>query len=254
MGSIAVDKGIAKLGSPADFYHRLDPETIAEHILDTARDDIREVVDRIMAEYPDLERDAEPGPDAVHARVEQQLPDIVRTVGRDRRPHRSAPRHQADGDPPDREGADGEPDLLEVGRKGSASSSTSGSSSAPCSASLVFITEAFPLVGAADRQGDHRLRHELGALWMIFEPSTPESRAVQLHDCSSGANPVSEVYGEIIRGHRHAQEHRGRAPARPRADRTRQMIEDSMRPAVDRAAGPGWRSRWPRLEPVRHHP
>src|SRR3954463_14871188 len=48
MGSIAVDKGIAKLGSPADFYGQLEPEAIAEHICDTARDDIREVVDRIM--------------------------------------------------------------------------------------------------------------------------------------------------------------------------------------------------------------
>jgi len=31
MGSIAVDKGIAKLGSPSDFYEQLDPERIAEH-------------------------------------------------------------------------------------------------------------------------------------------------------------------------------------------------------------------------------
>ena len=37
MGSIAVDKGIAKLGSPADFYQQLEPERIAEHILVTAR-------------------------------------------------------------------------------------------------------------------------------------------------------------------------------------------------------------------------
>ena len=33
MGSIAVDKGIAKLGTPSEFYTRLDPEAIAEHIL-----------------------------------------------------------------------------------------------------------------------------------------------------------------------------------------------------------------------------
>src|SRR4051794_24551122 len=53
MGSIAVDKGIAKLGSPGDFYNQLEPEAIAEHICNTARDDIREVVDRIMErEYP----------------------------------------------------------------------------------------------------------------------------------------------------------------------------------------------------------
>src|SRR6478752_705598 len=45
MGSIAVDKGIAKLGSPAEFYEELDPERIAEHILETAQQDIREVVD-----------------------------------------------------------------------------------------------------------------------------------------------------------------------------------------------------------------
>src|SRR4029453_13101890 len=48
MGSIAVDKGIAKVGSPADFYQQLEPDKIAQHILDTARDDIREGVDRIM--------------------------------------------------------------------------------------------------------------------------------------------------------------------------------------------------------------
>ena len=82
MGSIAVDKGIAKLGSPADFYRRLDPERIAEHILDTAREDIRQVVERIMErEYPDTWRGLPRRVrNAVHARVEQQLPDIVRTV------------------------------------------------------------------------------------------------------------------------------------------------------------------------------
>jgi hypothetical protein len=41
MGSIAVDKGIAKLGSPSEFYRQLNPEKIAEHILATAREDIR---------------------------------------------------------------------------------------------------------------------------------------------------------------------------------------------------------------------
>src|ERR671918_1351513 len=48
MGSIAVDKGLAKLGSPAEFYEQLDPERIAEHILATAREDIRALVDRIL--------------------------------------------------------------------------------------------------------------------------------------------------------------------------------------------------------------
>src|SRR6476469_10348008 len=61
MGSIAVDKGIAKLGSPADFYRQLEPDRIAEHILDSARDDIRQVVERTMErEHTALWRDLPP--------------------------------------------------------------------------------------------------------------------------------------------------------------------------------------------------
>src|SRR5436305_14413485 len=41
MGSIAVDKGISKLGSPAEFYEKLDPEALAEHILESSRGEIR---------------------------------------------------------------------------------------------------------------------------------------------------------------------------------------------------------------------
>src|SRR5213592_2747161 len=48
MGSIAVDKGIAKLGGPAEFYRELEPEKIADHILVTAERDVRDVVERIM--------------------------------------------------------------------------------------------------------------------------------------------------------------------------------------------------------------
>ncbi len=82
MGSIAVDTGVAKLGSPREFYEKLDPEKIAEHILATSRDDIRELVDQLIRrEYPRLWRDT-PAQirEAVHDRVQAQLPDIVRTV------------------------------------------------------------------------------------------------------------------------------------------------------------------------------
>src|SRR5437588_1774000 len=57
MGSIAVDKGIAKVGSPADFYNRLDREQLAEHVLESSRGDIRELVERVMQrEHPQLWR------------------------------------------------------------------------------------------------------------------------------------------------------------------------------------------------------
>src|SRR5262245_15372918 len=82
MGSISVDKGIAKLGSPSELYKKLEPDQIAEHILDTARADMREVVERIMErEHPGLWHDLPPRfREAVHARVQEQLPDIVRGV------------------------------------------------------------------------------------------------------------------------------------------------------------------------------
>src|ERR671934_1489456 len=48
MGSISVDKGIAKLGSPGEFYQELEPDKIAEHILASSRPDIRRLVERIM--------------------------------------------------------------------------------------------------------------------------------------------------------------------------------------------------------------
>ena len=39
MGSIAVDKGIAKVGGASDFYEKLEPEKIAEHIVESSRGD-----------------------------------------------------------------------------------------------------------------------------------------------------------------------------------------------------------------------
>src|SRR5688500_7953096 len=82
MGSIAVDKGIAKLGSTADFYKQLDQERVVEHVLSSMRGDIRDVVERIMQrENPQLWNDLPPRfREAVHERVQQQLPSVVREV------------------------------------------------------------------------------------------------------------------------------------------------------------------------------
>src|SRR3712207_9449546 len=40
MGSIAVDKGVAKLGTPRQIYDQLDPQRIRDHILEDAKRDI----------------------------------------------------------------------------------------------------------------------------------------------------------------------------------------------------------------------
>src|SRR4051812_47884609 len=82
MGSIAVDTGIAKLGSAREFYEHLEPDRIAEHVLDSSRGDIRELVETVMQrEHPALWRDLPPElRETVHDRVQQQLPDVVQLV------------------------------------------------------------------------------------------------------------------------------------------------------------------------------
>src|SRR5947209_12200120 len=82
MGSIAVDMGIAKLGEPADFYAQFDPDRIADHILESTRGEIPELVDRIIErEHPQLYRELTPDiREAIHERVEQELPSIVHDV------------------------------------------------------------------------------------------------------------------------------------------------------------------------------
>jgi uncharacterized membrane protein YheB (UPF0754 family) len=82
MASIAVDKGLLKLGNMSDFYRELEPDRIAEHLAAVAQAEIRDVVDQIMEqENPQLWRDLPPLlKEAVHTRVKQQLPAIVRDI------------------------------------------------------------------------------------------------------------------------------------------------------------------------------
>jgi uncharacterized membrane protein YheB (UPF0754 family) len=247
MGSIAVDKGIAKLGSPADFYRQLEPETIAEHILETAREDIREVVDRIMRrEYPDtwdgLPRRVR---DAVHRRVQQQLPEIVRSVT------------DEIGDHIDQlldiklmviKRIEEHPEManriyLEVGRKELRFIINFGFFfGALQGIPLVFITQAYPHWWVLP-MGGVIIGYVTNwvALWMIFEPVDPRKIGpLKVHGLFIRRQPeVSEVYGEIIAEDIVTLRNIGDELLHgPSADRTRQMIEDSMRPAVDRAAGP----------------
>jgi uncharacterized membrane protein YheB (UPF0754 family) len=247
MGSIAVDKGIAKLGSPADFYGQLEPEAIAEHILETAQQDIREVVDRIMErEYPDtwngMPRRVR---EAVHSRVQQQLPDIVRSVTDEIGAHIDQlldiklmviRRIEENPEMANRI-------YLEVGRKELRFIINFGFFfGALLGVPLVFLTNAYPhwwvlpiggvIIGYVTNWV---------ALWMIFEPVNPRRLGpFKLHGLFIRRQPeVSGVYGEIIAEDIVTLGNIGEELLHgPSADRTRQMIEDSMRPAVDRATGP----------------
>jgi uncharacterized membrane protein YheB (UPF0754 family) len=247
MGSIAVDKGIAKLGSPSDFYRQLEPEAIAEHICETASEDIREVVDRTMErQYPDtwasMPRRVR---EAVHSRVQQQLPDIVRTVTDEIGSHID---QLLDIKLMVIRRIEENPELanriyLEVGRKELRLIINFGFFfGALLGVPLVFLTQAYPhwwvlpiggvIIGYVTNWM---------ALWMIFEPVEPHRIGpFKIHGLFIRRQPeVSEVYGEIIAEDIVTLRNIGEELLQgPRADRTRQMIEDSMRPAVDRAAGP----------------
>ena len=82
MASISVDKGLAKLGSIGDFYRELEPDKIAEHLAVIASKEIYDVVEQVMAdEYPQMWADLPPVvKEAIHARVRQQLPGIVSAI------------------------------------------------------------------------------------------------------------------------------------------------------------------------------
>lgn len=82
MGSIAVDKAIAKLGTPGEFYQQLEPEKIAEHIVTMFRPEIPALVDEVMQrEHPRLWRDLpRPVRNAVVERVQTSLPGVVGRV------------------------------------------------------------------------------------------------------------------------------------------------------------------------------
>jgi uncharacterized membrane protein YheB (UPF0754 family) len=248
MGSIAVDKGIAKVGSVGDFYAQLEPERIAAQILETARQDIRDVVERIMMrEHGQLWRDVPPRVrEAVHARVQQQLPDIVNDLT------------DEIGENIDQlvdvklmviRRIEEQPDLanrifLEVGRKelrfiinfGFVFGFLLGIPTA-------YLTEiAFPhawwllpVLGVMIGYTTNLL-----GIWMIFEPLEPRKIGpFKLHGLFLRRQPeVADVYAGIIADDIVTIANIGEdLMYGPRSDRTRMMIENSLRPAVDRATG-----------------
>ena len=85
MGSISVDKGLAKLGSLDEFYQQLDPERLAEHVVGSSQQDVRDLVERIVArEHPQLWADLPPRMrEAIFSRVEARLPELVEAVTHD---------------------------------------------------------------------------------------------------------------------------------------------------------------------------
>jgi hypothetical protein len=79
MASLTVDKAIAKIGGPADFYRQLEPEAIAAQFADVLATDLRPTIDFVMEQaYPQLWNDLPPQwREMLYARVADELPTIA---------------------------------------------------------------------------------------------------------------------------------------------------------------------------------
>lgn len=247
MGSLAVDKGIAKLGSPAEFYAQLDPELIAEHVLDTARADMREVVERTMErEHPALWRDMPPRlRERMHERVQEQLPEIVRNLMREIGENidhlldiklmviRRMEANPALANRIFR--AVGEQELRFIVNFGFWFGLALGVPTAIITEILFHAWWLLPILGVIIGYATN-----LVAILMIFEPVEPRRVfGIRWHGLFlRRQQEVADVYAGIIADDIVTIANIGEELlGGPRSDRTRRLIETSMRPAVDNAIG-----------------
>jgi uncharacterized membrane protein YheB (UPF0754 family) len=246
MGSIAVDKGIAKLGSAGEFYRQLDPDKIAEHMVASAQRDIHDLVERIMQrEHARLWGDLPPRvKERVHARVQEQLPDIVREVTDDmgsnidqlldiklmvirRMEEQPQLANKVFQDVAQKE-------LRHMINFGFLFGFLFGIPVIPIVA-LVPQWWVLPVCGVVVGWMTNLL-----GMWVLFEPSEPRRVGpFRLHGLFLRRQPeVADVYSKIIADDIVTLGNIGDHLLHgPRADRTRQMLETALRPAVDRASG-----------------
>jgi uncharacterized membrane protein YheB (UPF0754 family) len=247
MGSIAVDKAIAKLGTPAEFYQQLEPDAIAEHIVSMFQPQIPELVNEIMLrENPGLWSNVPPrAKQAVYTRVQAQLPGIVRELTDEIGVHIDQLL---------------DPKIMVIDHF----------NEHPALVVKIFrdfgqkelnlmVTFGFIfgfLLGIPVAVADHTLHQawllpvlgivvgwttNLLGMWLIFDPPEPKKygpfkvQGLFLRRQDEAA----EVYAQIIADDVVTLENIGNfLMDGPRGDRTRQMIQTAMGPAIDQAAGP----------------
>jgi uncharacterized membrane protein YheB (UPF0754 family) len=247
MGSISVDKTIAKIGSAEEFYESLDPDALADHILATSSDDMSQLVeDAIIEQQPQLWRDLPPpAREAIRRRIREQMPEIVREVVVDKI-----------GDNIDQlldvklmviRHIEARPELAnrmfrEVGEKELRFIINFGFFFGfVCGIPVVFITHllpywwVLPLLGTAVGWVTNWL-----AIAMIFEPNEP--RRFLGRDWQGlflkRREHAAEVYAGIVADEIVTVSNIGEELMDgPSSDRTRHLIASSLRPAIDRASG-----------------
>jgi uncharacterized membrane protein YheB (UPF0754 family) len=247
MGSISVDKAISKLGTPSEFFEQLEPETMAEHIVSLFEPEIPSMVDRTMRrEHPGLWQDVPPrAKQAVYARVQSQLPEIVREVTGDIGTYIDQlldpklmivdhfERHPALVNRIFRD--IGQTELRLMVNFGFLFGFLFG---IPVAAITHFLPWwwLLPVLGVFVGWTTNLL-----GMYVIFEPV--EKRAIGPFTIQGlfirRQDEVAEIYAQIIADDVVTLENIGNFLLDgPRGDRTRAMLDEAMRPAIDRAAGP----------------
>ena len=247
MGSIAVDKAIAKLGTPSDFYQQLEPARIAEHIVETFGPEVPQLVDDVMrAEHPRLWRDLpQPVRDGIIVRVQAQLPTIVGRVTEEIGVHIDQvldPKYMVIEDFRKR------PELVvrifrDFGQRELNLMVAFGFIFGFLLGIPVAVADSLwhswwllPVLGVFVGWATNAL-----GMWLIFEP--PEPRRI-LGVKVQGLFPrrqseAAEVYARIIADDVITLERIGdHLLEGPSGDRTRAMLAAALRPAIDQAAGP----------------
>jgi uncharacterized membrane protein YheB (UPF0754 family) len=244
MGSLAVDSGISKIGTPQEFFRELDPEQIARQIVDSTRDDIHGIVERIMErEQPQLWQDLPPQiKEMIHRRVQDQLPDVVHELTVEIGEHidqlvdiKLMVIKRFDPELANRVFLDmGQRELKFIQNFGFFFGFLLG---IPVALLTHFVTFwwLLPILGVVVGYVTNWV-----ALWMIYEPAEAQQwgpwrvhglfirrqhdvAAVYARIVADEILTVSEFGSELLNG--------------PQSDRTRALIERSMRPAIDRATG-----------------
>ena len=247
MGSIAVDKAIAKLGTPAEFYQQLEPEKIAEHIVAVFRPEIPELVDEVMRrEHPNLWRDLpRPVREAVVERVQEQLPSVVGRVTDEIGIHIDQlldPKIMVIDHFRKNPGLVvrifrdfGQKELDLMVRFGFIFGFLLGIPVALVD-QLIGQWWVLPVLGVVVGWVTNLL-----GMWLIFEPTEPKRYlGIRAHGLFlRRQDEAAEVYAQIIAEDVITLERIGDFLLDgPRGDRTRQMLATALRPAIDKAAGP----------------
>ena len=244
MGSLAVDVGIAKLGTPTEFFRSLNPDRISEQILTSVQGESREIIERVMREqHPRLWSELPTAlREMIHQRVANQLPAIVHDLVGQIAENidqlvdvKLMVIRRFDPELANRVFLDmGQRELKFIQNFGFVFGFMLG---VPVAALTHWVTNwwLLPILGVVVGYVTNWV-----ALWMIYEP--PEERRygpVRFQGLFVRRQPeVADVYARIVADEIVTVANFGNELLHgPQSDRTRALIVSAMEPAIDRATG-----------------